>query len=203
LSPYEINDKNDKTHPGVNSGANREPAESGVNATEARDLDRGDLTRARSVLNRAGVRKLEVDGTTTIGIWSDLDGPDIRAALLVLNLDRLPVAYLDGSTVAEHQKGRLCAGEPVPMDVVTEMERHPAEPWIVRDRLLKAMGWCPNGLGWPEWKMASLNRFFEAIADNPPAGPAPTEDAAVKENGLAEATTPMLHNLGISYIVVE
>jgi hypothetical protein len=182
----ETDDNNDIVPTHVSYVARADLPEQGENLHIQPDLDRGDLIRARAVLNRAGVRKLEVDGTTTIGIWSDLDGPDIRAALLVLNLDRLPVAYLDGTTVAVHQKGRLCA-----------------EPWIVRDRMLKAMGWCPDGLGWPEWKMASLNRFFEAIADNAPAGPATTEDAGVNETDLGEATTPMLHNLGLSYILVE
>src|ERR1039458_2998266 len=40
-----------------------------------------ELARASTVLNRAGVRLMQLDGVTTIGIWSDLDGPGIRKAL--------------------------------------------------------------------------------------------------------------------------
>jgi len=46
-------------------------------------------------------------------------------------------------------KARRVEGEPVPMNVIAEMERHPAEPWKVRDLMLNEMGWCPEGThGW-------------------------------------------------------
>src|SRR5262245_61272173 len=40
-----------------------------------------ELVRACSVLNRTGVRIMWLDGSTKIGLWSDLDNPDVRAAL--------------------------------------------------------------------------------------------------------------------------
>jgi hypothetical protein len=47
-------------------------------------------------------------------------------------------------------KVRRVEGEPVPMNVLAEMERNPAEPWKVRDRMLNET----------EWKAAALNRLF-------------------------------------------
>lgn len=41
---------------------------------------------ACAVLNRAGVRIMALEDRITIGVWSDLDGPDIRAALRVLRM---------------------------------------------------------------------------------------------------------------------
>lgn len=41
------------------------------------------------------------------------------------------------------------------------MERHPADPWKVRDRILIEMGWCSKGTLWAEWKAAALNRLFQ------------------------------------------
>ena len=43
--------------------------------------DTAELARASAVLNRAGVRIMALEGGATIGVWSDLDGPEVRAAL--------------------------------------------------------------------------------------------------------------------------
>jgi sugar phosphate isomerase/epimerase len=96
---------------------------------------------ARRLLNRAGVRIMILESGATIGVWSDLDGPEIRAALRTLGNAELPVRYLDGAGVPMHCKARRVAGEPVPMSVLSEMERNPADPWMVRDRMLNEMGW--------------------------------------------------------------
>jgi hypothetical protein len=48
--------------------------------------------------------------------------------------------------------------------VLTEMQRHPAEPWKVRDRMLDEMGWRSKGVPWAEWKAAMLNRLFQEQA---------------------------------------
>ena len=101
------------------------------------------IERASALLNRAGVRIMRIDGATVIGIWSDLEGPEIRAGLLTLGSERLPVRYLDGADIPMRYKARRPEGEPVPMIVVAEMERHPAAPWNVRDRMLNEMGWRP------------------------------------------------------------
>ncbi len=43
--------------------------------------DPAELARASAVQNRAGVRIMALEGGATIGVWSDLDGPEVRAAL--------------------------------------------------------------------------------------------------------------------------
>jgi hypothetical protein len=50
------------------------------------------------------------------------------------------------------------------MSVLAEMERHPAEPWAVRDRMLNEMGWCSKGILWAESKAVALNRLFRSKA---------------------------------------
>jgi hypothetical protein len=41
------------------------------------------------------------------------------------------------------------------------MERHPADPWKIRDRMLNEMGWCSKIVDWAEWMAAALNRLFQ------------------------------------------
>jgi hypothetical protein len=50
--------------------------------------DPAELARASAVLNRAGVRIMALEGGATIGVWSDLDGPEVRAALRTFGSDR-------------------------------------------------------------------------------------------------------------------
>jgi hypothetical protein len=119
-----------------------------------------ELARASPVLKRAGVRIMRLGDEAAIGVWSDLDGPAIRAALRIFGSSE-PVRYLDGAGIPERYKLRRVAGDPVPATVLTEMERHPAEPWVVRDRMLKEMKWSPNRNRWAQWKAASLNRLFQ------------------------------------------
>jgi len=123
--------------------------------------DPAELTRASAVLNGAGVRIMALEGGATIGVRSDLDGPEVRAALRAFGSDRLPVRYLDGSGIPMRYKLRRVEGEPVPISVLAEMEPQPAEPWKVRDRMLKEMGWCSKGIAWAEWKAAEVNRLFQ------------------------------------------
>jgi hypothetical protein len=118
------------------------------------------LACASAVLNQAGVRIMQLDGVPTIGIWSDLDGPEIRKALRTFGEDQLPVRYLDGAGIPPRYKLRRVEGEPVPTNVLAEMEQHPDEPWKVRDRMLQEMKWCSMATSWAEWKAAALNRLF-------------------------------------------
>ena len=104
-----------------------------------------DIDRASGILNRAGVRIMQPEGVTTIGVWSDLEGPEVRAALRTLEMNRLPVRFLDGADIPMRYKLRRVEGEPVPKSVLAGMERNPAEPWKVRDRMLNEMDWCPKG----------------------------------------------------------
>lgn len=123
--------------------------------------DPAELVRASAVLNRGCVRLMQLDGVSSIGIWSDLDGPEVRKALRVFGSDGLPVRYLDGAAVPMRYKLRRVEGEPVPQSVLLEMERSLREPWKVRNRLLQEMGWCSKANSWAEWKAARLNRLFQ------------------------------------------
>jgi hypothetical protein len=123
--------------------------------------DPAELARASAVLNQAGVRIMALEGGATMGAWSDLDGPEVRAALRAFGSDGPAVRYLDGAGIPMRYKLRRVDGDPVPMSVVAEMERHPVDPWKVRDRTLSEMGWCAAGMAWAEWKAAALNRLFQ------------------------------------------
>ena len=122
----------------------------GATSAESPEIEAGpdpaESARASGVLNRAGVRIMALESGATIGVWSDLDGPEVRAALRTFCSEQLPVRYLDGAGVPMRYKVRRVEGEPVPMNVLAEMERHPAEPWKVRDRMLNEMGWCSKGI---------------------------------------------------------
>jgi hypothetical protein len=117
-----------------------------------------ELARASAVLTRAGVRLMLLDGISTVGIWSDLDGPALREALRTFGSNH--VRYLDGAGIPMRYKLRRVEGEPVPAAVLGEMEQHPEEPWTVRDSMLTEMGWCPKGTAWAEWKAVALKRPF-------------------------------------------
>jgi hypothetical protein len=111
-------------------------------------------------LNRAGARLMDLDdGSRAVGVWSDLDSPEIRAALEAVGLEKLPVQYLDGTGVSIRYKVRRVEGEPVPLEVVAEMEERPQDACKLRDRLLKGMNWCPQGSSWEAWKSAKLSRL--------------------------------------------
>jgi hypothetical protein len=116
-----------------------------------------ELALAGVVLMNVGMRLMELEGGTTSGLWSDLDSAEVRAALRVFGSHLLPVRYLDGPGVALRYKERRVEGEPVPMNVLAEMERAQAKvaqagddgipaktPWSVRDRLLREMNWHPQ-----------------------------------------------------------
>lgn len=104
-----------------------------------------ELTRAGNVLAVNGVRLLTIDGVATVGLWSDLDGPHIRAALARFHSGDWPVVYLDGPGIPDEYKGRVPLGQPVPLEVVQAMLDAGDEwPWVVRDRLLLAMKWKPR-----------------------------------------------------------
>lgn len=113
----------------------KEPDRTGEQTQANLEPDPAELARAAGVLNRAGVRIMSLEGRATIGVWADLDGPEVRAALRILGADRVPVRYLDGAGIPMRYKLRRVAGEPVPMSVLAEMKQHPADPWKVRDRM--------------------------------------------------------------------
>jgi len=53
-----------------------------------------ELAHASAVLAKAGIRLMRIDGMDVVGIWSDLDGPEARAALRTYGSGQLPVRYL-------------------------------------------------------------------------------------------------------------
>jgi hypothetical protein len=119
-----------------------------------------ELARSSAALAKAGVRLMRIDGAYYVGIWSDLDGPEVRAAVRTYGSHELPVRYLDGD-VPMRFKLRKVPGEPVPANVLAAMEQQPHQPWVIRDRMLKEMDWSPDGMPWAEWKAVSLNRLFQ------------------------------------------
>jgi hypothetical protein len=58
-------------------------------------------------------------------------------------------------------KSRRVKGEPVPMSVLSEMERYAADQWEVRDRMLNNLSWGSKAITSSEWKASSLNRLFQ------------------------------------------
>jgi hypothetical protein len=107
-------------------------------------------------MNRNGVRIMALESGNTVGIWSDRDSPEIRLALRVLHLDEMPIRYLDGSAVPLRYKSRRIAGEPLPLNVVAEMERCiDGEPWERRDVMLTEMNCRPEGIRWTQLPVCS------------------------------------------------
>lgn len=101
--------------------------------------DPAESIRAVGVLNSSGVRRLELKEGAAIGIWSDLDGPEIRAALATLGIEHMAIRYLDGRGVPMRYKLRKVAGEAVPLSVLNAMEEAQSEPWRIRDIMLERM----------------------------------------------------------------
>jgi hypothetical protein len=93
---------------------------------------------ATALMNRSGTRIIPAPGGPVIGIWSDLDSPAIRSALRLLQMDHLPIRYLDGAGIPERYRERRVDGNPMPPDIREAMEQNP-EPWTVRDRMLREM----------------------------------------------------------------
>jgi hypothetical protein len=94
---------------------------------------------AKAVLSRTGVRIMALDDGQTVGIWSDLDSPDVRAAVETLGMEAWPVKYLDEPEIPARYKLRQIAGKPVPASVLLQMIRATSEPWARRDIMLAEM----------------------------------------------------------------
>ena len=50
------------------------------------------------------------------------------------------------------------------MNVLSEMEQQPGDPWLVRDLMLNKMGWCSKGVAWVDWQPTALARLFRSRA---------------------------------------
>jgi hypothetical protein len=89
---------------------------SGAIHTDSHNIEsqkQAELVRATEVLNRNGVRIMALDDGATIGVWGDVDGLEIRAALRTLEMDHLPVRYLESAGIPMRYKsdGRRRTGE--------------------------------------------------------------------------------------------
>ena len=83
------------------------------------DAGRAGVEQSTAILNSAGVRIMRLAGQFTIGIWSDLDGPEIHTALRSLDMDRQPVRYLDGDGIPARFKVRRVDGEPASLSALS------------------------------------------------------------------------------------
>ena len=61
-----------------------------------------------NLLNLCGARIIANANGFWIGIWADLDGPEIRRAIENVHLGEYPVIYLDNPDVPVHYKMRTC-----------------------------------------------------------------------------------------------
>jgi hypothetical protein len=113
------------------------------------------------------MRLMELNGVFTVGLWSDLDCREIREALKLFGSGDAPVRYLDGSGIPDRYKLRRVVGEPVPMNVLAEMERHPEKPWKIRDQMLKKMGWYECLSSWEAWCRWRNERIFRRDRGSP------------------------------------
>jgi hypothetical protein len=120
-----------------------------------------DLPTASAILNRTGARLMEIDGKITVGIWSDVDGPEVRTAIKAFGYP--PVRYLDGATIPERYKVRDLPGVPVPLAVLQAMQQNPIDPWRTRDDMLAEMDWRPDGIPWAKAQAVRLNLLFQEL----------------------------------------
>jgi hypothetical protein len=115
-------------------------------------------------MNRIGARLMELDGRITIGVWSDLDGPEVRAAVRAFG--NPPVKYLDGAGIPQRYKVRDIPGEPLPAEVLRAMLQNPIDPWRTRDDTLIKMNWQANGVPWAEWRARAINSLFRELGNS-------------------------------------
>ena len=79
---------------------------------ERRQQRRNDLSEhqvaALRILNRVGCRIIRTRNSLVIGLWQDLDCPEVRAALDAVNMSGLPIVHLETASVPVQYKVRIC-----------------------------------------------------------------------------------------------
>ena len=95
------------------------------------------LIAAVATLNREGVRRFQLDGIATIGIWKDADAAEVRAAIGALYPQGIQVVHLEDQRVP----GQYRAHKP----------KQPAERETADE---------PR-ISWHAWKARMLNEIFE------------------------------------------
>lgn len=101
---------------------------------------------AVALLNAAGCRIIRRPDGFSVGVWSDMDGPEPRAAIATV-WPGAPVVYLDGTRPLDPRYRVRAADDDrrlVPLSIVRAMEEAeaamPGSGWQVRDRLLAERG---------------------------------------------------------------
>lgn len=72
---------------------------------------------AMALLNLAACRLMLLDHSFTIGIWGDLDGPELRGAIAGAGLENLPVVFLEGEDLPERYRVRSLQVPPRTADI--------------------------------------------------------------------------------------
>jgi hypothetical protein len=155
-----------------------------AHSSEVAEPTEDELGRASRLLSESGVRLTELDGVFTIGIWSDLDSPTLRAAIRMFHPEGMPrIAYLDGPSVPTQFKLRIVPGDPVPTFVLAAMEKNPEEPWRIRVRMLSGLRTIP----YAAWKAEQINRVFaeQGTGGSGWITPATVQDGLLKEANRA------------------
>ena len=62
------------------------------------------IEHASALLNRLGARLMRLNGGYAIGLWRERDGQQVRSALRTLEMDELPVRYLEEDGIPELYK---------------------------------------------------------------------------------------------------
>lgn len=65
-------------------------------------------TAAMRLLNLAGVRIIRQTSGFVIGIWQDLDGPEVRNAIRLVGMREYPVIHIETANVDTIYKVRRC-----------------------------------------------------------------------------------------------
>jgi hypothetical protein len=96
---------------------------------------------ARSVCNQLGLRIIRIRNKFALGIWKELDCPELRSAIQVLALPPMKVLYL---------------GDPNP-NIPHECKQHIPE-CLKRNLTTWRVAPEDSGANWNEWKASLLNR---------------------------------------------
>lgn len=86
--------------------------------------------RPSVLLDLTGCRLIRLDDVFTIGIWRDLDAPELRGAIAVAGLVNLPVRFLDEDDLPERYRVRSLRAPLRPPDVTFQqwLQLHEALP---------------------------------------------------------------------------
>ena len=86
--------------------------------------------------------------------------PSYGCGLRTLRHDQR-VRNLHEPTIPAVYRGRHEERETVPLSVLGGMEQHPSVPWMIRNQMLKEIGWTAKATSRTEWKAEQLNSLFQ------------------------------------------